>query len=152
MAAHPALRQASAQVIAMSDNSQSAAPNTENTSRIGIPIATKRPCSTAWQCTFDAFWLQPAVNAGALCSGTRSAAQPAVAALRHEGKSPQKAVPPTPPLPRNTHPHRRRPQGKPSIINNMDKTTRVPMSKQNPSKNCSFARSPPTFDTLLSKN
>jgi hypothetical protein len=78
----------------MSDNSQSAAPNTENTSRIGIPIATKRPCSPAWQCTLDAFWLQPAGHVGAPCSGTRAAAQIAMAALQHGENRSKSCTPP----------------------------------------------------------
>jgi hypothetical protein len=60
MAGDPALRPAGAHVIPMSDNSQSAAPNTENTSRIGSPWAGNRRYCGAWQRTFDAFWLQPA--------------------------------------------------------------------------------------------
>jgi hypothetical protein len=96
MASNSTLQHAIAQTIAMSDNSQSPVPNTAKPSRIGSPRATKRPCCVAWQRTFDAFLCLPAGRAAAARSGTRVAAQAVMPALRHEGKSPEKALPPTP--------------------------------------------------------
>jgi len=99
MTSHSTLPQVIAPVIATSDNSQLHGPNIANPSRIGTIGATNPPCSAAFQRTLDAFLLKPAGRAAATCSGTRSAAQIAMADLRHEGKSPEKACTPHPPLP-----------------------------------------------------